>query len=98
MGRPSKQAGKASELLAGVRGKPEPVVIGGYKLYLRSLTVGQLLAFQQWHADHKEEPSAGLTLSRKLVAASVIDPDSGEPILTEEDVDGLDAATLNRIA
>lgn len=93
MARPSK----AGEFLKSVRSKATTVNVNGHTVNLKPLSVRELVAFRQWHSDHKDDPGAGFSFMRKVVAASVVD-DDGAPILSEEDADGLDMPTLAKIA
>ena len=53
--------------------------------------------FQRWRVDHAADPGTGIEFARRLVVASVVD-EGGEVVLTPDDVNDMDAATLAELA
>lgn len=89
--------GKGSQFTNRVRRKPATVEINGEPVLLRSLSVAQWVAFQEWRESTKDAPGSNVEFARRLVAASVVDED-GFTFLTPEDVADLDIGTLDDLA
>jgi hypothetical protein len=96
MARPSK----ATAFLNGVRkrkGGAVRVEVDGLPVHLRPLATKELVEFRKWHAENKDKDGANLEFAGKLIAASVVDPEAGEPILSADDIGELDPAFMNAL-
>src|SRR4051794_12399384 len=84
-------------LIAALRGKPAPFLVGGTTVHLRPMSHATRSEIVAWHAAHKDDPDAGLQLQRKTVAAVLTD-ETGEAAFTEAEVGGFGTQAVALIA
>lgn len=89
---------RKEDVIAGLRGKPVPFEVDGFAVHLRPLTAADRAALFGWYRERKDDPTAPLHLMTKLIAAAVVDPHTGEQLLTEADAAALPGAAHEAIA
>ncbi|MES2208583.1 MAG: hypothetical protein V4515_00105 [Chloroflexota bacterium] len=89
---------RKADLIAGVNGKPTPFEVEGFAVHLRPLTAADRLDLFRWHKEHKGEPTAANDLQHKLIALAVVDPESGDRLLSEKEAADLAAVAVDAIS